>query len=1539
MQRGNTGIDATFRSYVNVQLPNGVTPNSEQGLQLIEDQIMRDAQSYLDERQYSVDMTPADVVVEIGGTEVAIDDLDELRSGGRLQRLAMYGIDTPIKHWNDVSVPGDRMCVIDALWYYIYKLHNSKSNIALRGVRSRQQIVDEMTKILSPVDQKGNQWTTDMGVSVQQLVKYIRTKDLPFNIYMVDPFEFVFFSDTNTNGRIQNDRSIVLKMNGGDHATLIHDTHLIKDVAQSVGTYSSYVSKGFNNAAASKWPKFNYKKEFDKWWEINSHLGAETGDPFGEEFDQEFIQQHFLNRMYDIAGGSTGIIVHNLPTPNIPADHILPLIIQEFERHVEHVLFDSRGNVISLIVPGIPVIQLNFAYNYEEVQELAERMNELSLMKLSQRTNLSATSLSKMSKDFYLSHVGYWPKSQLGGHVWKTLTAHKVGGLQQTYEDCDGDIAIDIRKCYASCMIDNEQPYPVFDVLSDWKPFLPGVDIDERGKFKIGLFHITEPLVFPWLQDPGKIAYAHRAVFPYQILSTNFVEWCVQKGVLDPKNIDAWLPARGTIPADLFRVPTETLLELGGAKHMINRFVGMCGVTQTSYSKGAMVYDKDVAATLHGTYLFKEQVNACIVNPIFKKGEDEPIMYNVQYNEHIPLLEDSNIGVYWTVICAGFMKLMQLAERVFTEFGYTIKAVNTDCVVVDITQHPGLFFERMRDKLEEEDPSVPGHYRICYINDDGDRLDLDNLKRFNLRKSYVDGFEQYKRAAERIGALIPEWNRLDAVCDDASFLVDGMPGSGKSWTLANNVYTPGNTLVMTYTATSMENLNTAFGIKENVCTFEKIETICAYRGGGGSYGNASHRVVVDYMSQYDKVVADEYSNMSPKWLLRMSLLKLRYPHVQIALFGDKHQTRPVCKLAGFAERYKCFQTKQAPEMTYDALQSSACKFLCDYNLVRLEYRADCGRFDRPLQRVVRHLVEADWFDTSNFATKTSPCNCRHRCTCSIDRITKLPEDHDYDAGYHIVKTNKLKAVIDKLSMEKHNESRQDIMHVPYNPRISRRDGYSPFDMYLSEGMRMICSKGGETTAVDKKDAEEDDDEDLDNPERELTRFYNGQRWTVYAIDLPSSTICLKKVGGTGGVLKALSHKEINTSFELDYAVTAYRSQSQTIYNNVYVHQCWSMPRSELLVAISRATTINKVFLCGVYSDAVHTYNEDPYQTARLVGLPFVLNIKTYTVWEVSGYDSNTKSNKYYYGYTPSTDMKVVEEDVFKKTQSANDKPLYFIKRQGNELSWKILTVSKYSSDNAVKRDIEYIWPLRGLDSIVCDNEEDRRKLAKHFTTRAKRLYAQALVPIVNELPAVKRGRPPKRKRDEDEKEREEKKQPEKKPQRKFGHIRLETKGNGKKGTQIRVNLGSNDRRQALGSWNRASEKMASKIANKYRVFIAQNFPNGTVDFKDYHYGGRDSNEYNLRHFFENTLGYFGMYENKMTDREYNLEFQATTEEPDHANVSQYMPAPLPNVSMRIRSDETESRAKTLANEVRAGYDSLAAEYLDTLETRALPSNV
>lgn len=1541
LKRGNTGIDHTFRSYVNVHLPPGVAPDSEEGLAILEEKIMEDAQEHLDQAHYHLDMVPEDVVVEIGGTSVDLEDLDELRSGGRLQRLAMYGVNTPIKHWNDVSVPGDQMCVIDALWYYIYKMHHSRSNVTLRGVRSKAQIVDEMTKILSPVDDKGTQWSPKLGVSVEQLVKYVRTKDLPFNVYAVDPFEFVFFSDTNTNGRAKNERSIVLKMHG-EHATLIHDTHLVNDVAQSVGTYSTYVARGFNSSAAKDWPRFNYKKEFDEWWADRSHLGVDIGDPFGEQFDDQFITERFINRLRGelCTHGRTGVVVHNMPTMNIPGDHFLPLIISQSKHHVEHVLFNGRGGVTAMLVPGNPPIQINFAHNYEEVQELAQKMDQLKLMKLSQRTDLSATNISKMSKDYYLSQVGYWPKTQLNGHVWKTLIAHKVGGLQQTYEDCKSDIAIDITKCYASCLIDNQQAYPVFDVLSDWQVFIPGVDIDEKGRFKIGLFHITEPLIFPWLQNPNDLTYANRAVFPYQILSTNFVEWCVQKGILDPSSIDAWLPARGTIPADTFREPTEKLLELGG-KQLINRFVGMCGRTERFYSKGAMVYDKEIATTLHGTYLFRDQVSACVVDPIYKRGEKEPVMYNVRFNESTPILDDSNIGVYWTIICAGFMKLMQLAERVFTEFGYTIKAVVTDSVVVDLQQHPHVFFERMRDTLLNEDTTVPGHYRVCYESDLDFQDDNTPLKFVNLRKSFVGGLEQFRRATARIGTLIPKWNRLEDL-PEGSFLVDGMPGSGKSWTLANRVYTPGNTLVMTYTATSMENLHTAFGITENVCTFEKIETKCSFKGSGpGGKGNASHHSVVEHMSLFDKIVADEYSNMSAKWVLRMTMLKIKYPHVQIALFGDKQQTRPVCKQAGWAMRYKYYRTRQSPEMTYDALKSSGVMFICDYNMVRLSYREDCGRFDKPLQQVVTRLVEGDWFDSNKFKTATSPCNCRYNCRCSIERITQLPDDHDYDAGYHIVKTNKLKAVIDKLSMERHNAARQDILHLPHDARIARRDGYSAFDLFLSEGIRMICSKGGETKPVDipdeKEDGEDDDEEDLDNPERELTRFYNGQRFVVYTVDVDKALVCLKKVGGTGGVLKDMTKKEIATYFELDYAVTAYRSQSQTMYNNVYVHQCWNMPRSELIVAISRATTINNVYLCGAHSKAVHEYNEDRYQTADLVQLPFISDIKLYTLWEVEGYDPSTHSDRYYYGYTPSTDMKVIEEDIYKKTQSSADKPMYFIVRQGQELSWKILTTAKYTSEATVKRDIEYIWPLRGLDYVVCDNEEEQRKLAKHFTTRAKRLYANAVVPIVNELPAVRRGRPPKKRKPEDAPPPPPEERPP--PIRKL-RIVLDTTKNGNKGLRVRVSLGTHASRKVIGTWKHPSTQMASKIADKFRAFIDTYVPAGTVDFKDYNYGGRDTNEYNLRHFFENTLGYTGDYHGKMSDEQYTAEFEEATAPPEADSVSQHMPRPIPNAqNARIHSDATEARAKNHAREFRDGCDQLRIQYLDTLETHPCMSQM
>jgi len=883
-----------------------------------------------------------------------------------------------------------------------------------------------------------------------------------------------------------------------------------------------------------------------------------------------------------------------------------------------------------------------------------------------------------------------------------------------------GQYGIDVNKAYPHVMMRNTFPYPVYSITDEFTTELP------VGAIEVGMFVIQKVIHVPGYPHPFQ-----RVLYP-----ANFVNYLLKRRCIVREDIDGWFRPSGSLRCDFLKGATEKLFEtypVDIAKQLAVRYVGCMGSLSWDKWHGCIT-GAETAQMLHGAYVSDKSVDAITVVPVGG-------VYHVRFKEY-SYRDFTNVTISQQIIFGGIIQLMELYKRCVDIYGLIPSGVNTDCVYIDPPT------QSQFDRIEHDESEEIGGFKL-----EVDVLPVDRLyggdkvyKRRDVVKSVNNSGTLYRTKCTLFRESILYYNWAEEVYDQdtsvftQSAMIVGGPGTGKSYLLSklyNEVFggeIAGTTIVLTNTGTTRDSLIAHHNVA-SACTFEYY-----YRRANNSFG-----LMVRMFEGIRVVMVDEICQTSAKWIRFLCKVKKQYPLIIFLLFGDKNQNRPVIKRGSYNNQF-------------DPMKSSALKWVVGQRLVRMTYIENCMRFDLPLQRKLDILVESDQFLANGFQTDFATPDNPSFCT---------------KGAYHITKTNATKRIIDKACMEAHCKTMGvDTPAIFVGVDLIDYPEHKHQDMILCTGMKLICYRNvvmggkakakvsgfvgdlGESLVENEQDdggdlrdprdprdpgdteeeeeaeeAEEAEDEHKDAGQEvaeDHTKATNGRKYVVCDLDTERETVDL--FSATFGYFRSIPIKLLANHFELDYAVTCYRAQSQTITEKVYIHEAHRYTKSELVVALSRATKFSNIYLSSVPGRLLfpeEAYNHEIFgrECRQVYSVIYEMYFPDSEKRFFSSVDFSGASQ------TEEQLIELVHTDLEKELKIDTNSNLLEMIVSDNRFETTIINIARYPGKFAVEKDLTLLCSGYGLEELVYSE----KRLTRMASNRLEQAEEKAVLPFVSRV--------------------------------------------------------------------------------------------------------------------------------------------------------------------------------------------------------------
>lgn len=250
-------------------------------------------------------------------------------------------------------------------------------------------------------------------------------------------------------------------------------------------------------------------------------------------------------------------------------------------------------------------------------------------------------------------------------------------------------------------------------------------------------------------------------------------------------------------------------------------------------------------------------------------------------------LSNENSQIFRQILSQGRIQLMELLKEVIDPKKSILVGVNTDsCFVknpkiISFENHPKYRNEEWKPKKMSENKEIE-HKPIKVVENQ-------------------------------------EWKKVET--PNESCCVIGIGGSGKSTELVKQ-YVHGSTLVLSPTNKACDNLR-----KRNVSNVFTFDSYFMNRD--------------TIPETITKILVDEFSMISPKWIKLLYELQLKRPTLVVQMYGDNNQCPPVT----IVSRY------------FDVMNKYVFKKICGFNLVVKEYNEGTCRYDKEMFEVLNEFLK------------------------------------------------------------------------------------------------------------------------------------------------------------------------------------------------------------------------------------------------------------------------------------------------------------------------------------------------------------------------------------------------------------------------------------------------------------------------------------------------------------------------------------------------------------------------------------------------------
>jgi hypothetical protein len=977
---------------------------------------------------------------------------------------------------------------------------------------------------------EGSSWTVDDGLSFLDLAEWIRATGVKISLYGVDASGRSIFSRPCT-GRAMN----LTLLQNGDHATLLTDPSLTYSVARSVD--------GLCNDSS-----FNWNRDMTQW--PIRLLTAQDDDTVSIEAEIDFM-------LREDHQDYVGVI---LCAKSDHVDALLASLMDRSETYIDKVKLSTNGMVTAFVVPS-NMLFVAVTTNLDIIQATLDDFKACDKIKLPlMQLQFSNQSLQQLAGQYYSSMCGDLPMSELNPHARAIFDATKLGAVNTKWSDGKRLLKVDVHKSYPSVLVRNVHPFAVFSINDDFQPFNPRLDmpkltesenIDElleiicddprllAAYLPDGFFIIKRPIEFPWMPVP-----LLRVNYP-----TEMVAYALSHGVIELSDITHWIKPTRVLPADHFKEATQVLFEnvnSDAAKLIGVFYAGMLGKSTTKTYTGFMTDHFETASKLHGRNLEDDSMTALSVRQL---GD----VFHVRYQRSEPCFQTS-LPIYQHIVCGGVINLLEMA-RVISRVPAVICGVQTDCVYireasVEIMDRIKALTSRRMGGFDFEREKATDIWKRENISESKSNHEAAYQARLKIVEENTDlkwQLVEYKEPAN--GEVMPI---------EESTWITGLPGSGKSYGIAHQAWIndPG-TLVLTNTGATRDALIRQHGILR-AQTFEHI-----FHANNKNVGNTVHAI-----SRSTIVVVDENCQAYPRHVSWLVQAKLKNPDLIFVPVGEpNNQTRCVITAVNDSDDANQRSKKQTNE--FDAEKSTALMWLVNRRRLDLPYRdGDGKRFDDALRDVLLALDES---------------GVLHWKGMHVDFDKPDSVRFDFTIKRWICKTNAHKKRVDKAYMNHHHASHPDSPRVEFKIAVAKKNTNMKKhqDVTLSSDVRVICHSNFKAKMAKAEETKQEP--------AILSKVTNGTSLRVHAVDVAERTVHLRCNAGD----LIVNEKQFMEHFELNYAITAFRSQSQTIDGKVGIAEVDKMSFEELWVALSRCTELSNITLSHVPKDG-KLYHHTPF---------------------------------------------------------------------------------------------------------------------------------------------------------------------------------------------------------------------------------------------------------------------------------------------------------------------------------------------------------
>jgi len=468
-----------------------------------------------------------------------------------------------------------------------------------------------------------------------------------------------------------------------------------------------------------------------------------------------------------------------------------------------------------------------------------------------------------------------------------------IGTVSLDQEQGETGHGYDITKSYASGILNNETDYAVFQPFDEVKPFTNDCEM------VVGEYYISCDIKI------NKDMKLSKGYYPLV-----FVKELLRRKVIKKSNITMYIPAKLFIKADIFKSFVQhiyTKYSSDDAKKMINFFIGGLGTKYSKIDTGCITTEFEIACALQIQYSADHNIS-------IDKYED---LYFVRAQTKTKKFNTA-LPIHRHIICLGIINMINLYDAVVIPESKVI-SFNTDSIML---RNPNL---DIKNFAQSKDSTLESLGKI-------------RTEDWKIKSSIIT--EVLSRELEIFKPV--EWNIVkegadftdfcQTVFDSTSAVIIGGGGFGKTEVIKNLISREKTCLVLAFTNKAIENIISRSGSDKNIFTFDSFLN-----------DHLDDDKKEDKLSQYKKIIIEEYSMCPVRFLNILNKFKSKNPSTTYIFVGDNNQ---------------CLQV-DSNKIIYDYIQTSTFNKMCNGNMFECSYKEQYSRYDMALKTELDYFLVND----------------------------------------------------------------------------------------------------------------------------------------------------------------------------------------------------------------------------------------------------------------------------------------------------------------------------------------------------------------------------------------------------------------------------------------------------------------------------------------------------------------------------------------------------------------------------------------------------